>query len=109
MDYNQTAAHFANVAVELLFSTRYGHLDGDHYAAVFSNNGYTEDEKTRLEVSVFRQFLEEAGVKELGFGLDESGYTWVMMLDTMDGATWAEKARDARFIASGSFRDKGSG
>ena len=65
--------------------------------AIFSNNGHDQDERTRLEMTVLRQFLDEEGVPELGFGTDAGGYTWVMIIETEDGDHWAEKAREARW------------
>lgn len=56
---------------------------------VFGNDGYSQDERARLEVELLRQPIADAEMKEIGFGLDalavdDYGYTWAMLVETND-------------------------
>ncbi len=51
---------------------------------LYGNDGYTTNEVTREIVELVRDPLVKRRVKELGFGLDPSGYTWA--LDRQDPA-----------------------
>jgi len=50
--------------------------------AVFGNDGYFQDERTRKEVDIVRKKLQDARLKEIAFGTDsiEGGYTWALLV-----------------------------
>jgi hypothetical protein len=48
--------------------------------AVFGNDGYSSNRRSRQEVESFRQGLLETGNKELGFSLSPDGETWVLLM-----------------------------
>jgi hypothetical protein len=48
-------------------------------AVVFGNDGYRQDNRSRLEVEALRRLLAHWGGKELGFATDsETGYSWAL-------------------------------
>jgi hypothetical protein len=60
--------------------------------AVFGNDGYdtkqnkpdetADDDRAKQEVELLRMKLQELRIQELGFGVDEGGYTWVVLVDS---------------------------
>jgi hypothetical protein len=54
--------------------------DGAMVAAVFGNDNYIGDAKTRREVELVRQQLTQGSIEELGFGLDPDGSTWTILV-----------------------------
>jgi|SRR6266851_1140097 len=48
--------------------------------AIFGNDGYTSNSRSRQEVESFRHGLAETGNNELGFSLSPDGETWVMLI-----------------------------
>jgi hypothetical protein len=49
--------------------------------AVFGNDGYEQDTRVRREVELLRHCLDEASMKELGFGISEDGFSWALVVD----------------------------
>lgn len=62
--------------------------------AIFGNNRYRQDERTRSQVEILRERMKAAGIEELAFGLSkaargyphDAGYTWCIILDTDEDA-----------------------
>jgi hypothetical protein len=54
--------------------------DGSLVAAIFGNDGYAGDEKTRREVGLVREWLREGQVEELGFGLTPDYSSWALLV-----------------------------
>jgi hypothetical protein len=54
--------------------------DGDRLAAVYGNDNYIGDPKTRREVELVRQQLSPVAIEELGFGLTPDGSTWTLLV-----------------------------
>lgn len=91
-DWNQYAARLATkIGTELIKAHRGVILLPDHrYYAVFGNDGYGQDEKSRREVEVFRRrtFSGERDREEVAFATSEDfpriegaeGYTWVLIM-----------------------------
>jgi hypothetical protein len=89
------ARQAAEFAADNLFHVHRGTFRWCGYAAIFGNDGYARDERSRLQVDILRQYLDEAGIEEVAFGLDERtvdpddgtpieaddrGYTWAMLV-----------------------------
>ena len=57
---------------------------GNHetLAAVFGNDNYRADLKARHEVAMVREYLLEAQLQELGFGLSQDGHSWTLLVRT---------------------------
>ncbi len=55
--------------------------DGLMIAAVFGNDHFLADDKTRREVELVRERLAEAAVSELGFGLAPDGSAWTLLVN----------------------------
>jgi hypothetical protein len=94
-DWNAIATRYAEIAFKTRFPERYGWFKHGKRLVIFANMGL-DQEKTPLEIDILRKALREAGVKELGFGVDSTSYTWAMAIDSLDGDTWCRKAFDAR-------------
>jgi hypothetical protein len=80
---------------------------------VFGNDGYEippqsdqgDCERAQVEVHLLRQRLSDLGVREMGFGLCEDGYTWAMIV-LNDNRVWlAAEVGDAWRIACGGSPD----
>lgn len=54
--------------------------DGSMVAALYGNDGYARDARSRCEVELVRRWLKDAAVEELGFGLSSDGVTWALVL-----------------------------
>lgn len=92
------AARAADVAHNGRFQERFGYFAGGRRCIVFANMG--GDPAQRLAAEVLRQFLDDAGVRELGVGVSSGdGYTWAVLIDSPDGKRWCEAARKAWLIA----------
>jgi hypothetical protein len=62
-------------------------------SAVFGNDGHDPgpgqavdegNERSRAEVTLVREKLREAGITELGFGKSGDGYSWVILVESVD-------------------------
>ena len=53
-------------------------------SVVFGNDDYAHDHRARLEVTIFRQHLHDAGTAELGFGQSDDGRSWAMIVQASD-------------------------
>ena len=97
-----TMEDLAALAAEHAFDERHkdhrGVMRWHQFVAIFGNDGYRQVEAVRTQVEVLRQLLEEAGIQELAFGLDERkewsgkpvssvGYTWALLVrsDNLSG------------------------
>lgn len=54
--------------------------DGSLIAAVFGNDGYLRDNKSRREADMVRRRVKEMSVAELGFALSPDGHTWALLV-----------------------------
>lgn len=70
--------------------------------AVFGNDGYTSNSRSRQEVESFRQGLQETGNDELGFSLSPDGETWVLLTkpDLLRNQTYAAKIFQLEMLKS---------
>jgi hypothetical protein len=48
--------------------------------AIFGNDGYSSDERTKKEVAWLRQNLADLHAEEVAFATDEEGYSWVLLV-----------------------------
>jgi hypothetical protein len=60
-------------------------------SVVFGNDGW-EDDRTKQQVELLRQYLGAAQIEELGFGVAQE-YTWAILcrtqdIDSLRGAVW---------------------
>lgn len=106
MDYFQAAQDVRRDASSLWLFKRFGCVDLGECIAIFSNMGNADNGRGRAVVSLFRQFLKEAGVAELAFATSRDGYSWAMVLDTPAAAAnfWVDKAIEAWSITCPPFR-----
>lgn len=85
-DWNQYAARLAPLIRKQIFEAHRGVfvLPDHRYYAVFGNDGYGSDERSKREVELFRsKVLEgERDREEVGFGTDaeNKNYTWVLII-----------------------------
>jgi hypothetical protein len=56
--------------------------DGVMVAAIFGNDNFIGNVKTRREVELVRQQLTQGSVEELGFGLSPDGSSWTILVRT---------------------------
>lgn len=72
----------------------------DGLTVIFGNDDWCDD-RTRDEVRRFRSYLERAGSDVVGFGTDDSEFTWVLLayVDAFAHEVEAELVRTA--IAAG--------
>lgn len=63
--------------------------DGSVLAAVFGNDNFIGDARTRREVDLVRRQLKESAIQELAFGLSRDGHSWALLVrtDTHDCTT----------------------
>jgi hypothetical protein len=54
--------------------------DNTAVAALFGNDDYAGDERSRRAAEFLRAQLCEAGVEELGFGLSDDGEAWALLI-----------------------------
>src|SRR5690349_8402392 len=124
-DFNSRAVEFANHFRETRMDSHRAveaFDDSDRYLVAFGNDCYSKDERAQLEVTLFRQMLDDYRVTEVAFGLStqvddaegNAGYSWCMILqasqelldehaDVREQREWLEEALwNAWFIATGS-------
>jgi hypothetical protein len=60
------------------------HWGDSKIAAVFGNDGYCDNYASQVVVGLIREQLREAGIRVLAFGLDDSGNTWTLLVESND-------------------------
>jgi hypothetical protein len=80
------AARAAMYAAEKHASDHHGaiHWGDSKIAAVFGNDGYCDNDASQVVVGLVREQLREAGIRVLAFGLDDSGNTWTLLVESND-------------------------
>jgi hypothetical protein len=89
LDWHLEAARAANFISEHNFSAHRGAMRWRQRAvvAIFGNDGYAIDDRSKREVELVRQKLPVIRARELGFGVDSTkGYSWVMLTTLPEGA-----------------------
>lgn len=93
MSYDPRHVALARAAAEAAYDHHFkqhrGAMERGGATFLFGNDGYRQDETTRIQVEVLRQLLDEMGVKELAFATDDRedgedgdvGYTWAMLVN----------------------------
>ena len=94
MNWTEQAARAAEYASDEMFHEHRGAMRWKGAIAIFGNDGYRQDERSRIQVEVLRQLLEECGVEEFGFAVDDRpvvdgqavsersrGYSWAMIVE----------------------------
>lgn len=96
-DWNTYAAHKANrIRMEYPSEERTAYFIGSDGASIlFAHDDYETDPRARQEVSLLRQYLQENGIPELGFGLSADRRTWVMVVWSQDDKALAKALFDA--------------
>jgi hypothetical protein len=101
VDWNREAALSAVHVTEHMFEAHRGAIPWRvmGYSVVFGNDGYTPsssfrfvtdpepsepDLRAQKEVEIVRGYLSSFGIKEMGFGLDDEGYSWAMIVNSTD-------------------------
>ena len=59
--------------------------DDSVVAAVFGNDYYLTETRTRHEVELVQQRLRESAMEELGFGLSHDGRSWALLVQADSG------------------------
>jgi len=83
-DRSEEAVQAANYLHEKHFELHRGAVLWEPgVVAIFGNDGYLQEERTRNEVDIVRKKLQDARLKEVGFGIDsvEGGYTWALLFE----------------------------
>lgn len=112
-NWNELASRAAEHANDTLFEDHRGVMKWHGQVVIFGNDGYRQDERARLEVDLLRQHLSEAGIAELGFGLDErgeredQGYTWAMVVESDDLDALHRMVWESNRVAIGAKADDG--
>jgi hypothetical protein len=89
LDWDAEAARAANYISEHNFSAHRGAIPWRQQGvvAIFGNDGYATDDRSKREVELVRQKLPVIRAQELGFGVDSTkGYSWVMLTTLPEGA-----------------------
>jgi hypothetical protein len=85
--WREFATDLALYARTKLFETHRGAVlvrrtsDGNVVAAVFGNDNYAFDGRSRREVELIRQQIRKGSLAELGFGLSTDGYSWAILVE----------------------------
>ena len=106
MDWNKRASEFADGRAQELFKNHVGTEPANQLGVTFlyGNIGYG-DERGKICVELVRQRLSDEAVEELGFGTDNDGYSWVMVINSDDREWLFNIATEAYGIA---FHDRGN-
>jgi hypothetical protein len=83
-DRSEEAVQAANYLHEKHFELHRGAVLWEPgVVAIFGNDGYLQEERTRKEVDIVRKKLQAARLKEVAFGTDsvEGGYTWALLFE----------------------------
>jgi len=75
----------------------------------FGADDFARDDRARLEVTLLRQQLHDAGLVELGFGVSDGGRVWCMAVQTDDDERLTDAVLDACRGPSGSTDDAAAG
>jgi len=90
----------ANIIGEMLCEAHRGAIKcRSGLSIVFANDGYKGNDRSKLEVDLLRQRLEDSAVAELAFGFCPAGYTWVMLVDSGNTAQLDDGVWEATLIA----------
>lgn len=88
LEWNADAQDCARCQHDEAFSAHRGVVEWGATYVIFGNDGFLQDHRTRAQVSILKQKLQDAGIAELGFGLDmrsedeaDRGYTWALVTD----------------------------
>jgi hypothetical protein len=104
-DWNAEAARAANHVYTHHFEAHRGALPWgtQGLCAVFGNDGYTTDSTGRAarEVEFVRERLQAEGLTELGFGVCGEGYSWALIVQTVDDQWLTGVVSDAWYRACG--------
>ena len=101
-NWTEEAARAAVYAAEKRRSEHHGTMPWGEpgIAAVFGNDGYRSHYASQAAVGLMRQELHALGVRVVGFGLDQDGNTWALIVETGDLEGLRELARSAWKLAS---------
>jgi hypothetical protein len=83
IDWDAEAVAMANHVCERMFNVHRGAIPWRQLgiAVLFGNDGYTEDDRSKREVSHLRGKMVDIESKVLGFGVNsEDGYSWAMLV-----------------------------
>jgi hypothetical protein len=108
-DRSEEAVRAANYLHEQHFEAHRGAvLWKPGIVALFGNDGYLQDERTRNEVDIVRKKLQAARIKEIAFGTDsvEGGCTWALLFEVRGHEYQAKVGRMfQRVMLTNSFFD----
>ena len=114
-DWNAAAAAVAEHISAHLFGVHRGSVPwrNSRLSVVFGNDGYDippapgqgDCERAQVEVHLLRRRLSDLGIREMGFGLCDDGYTWAMIVHSGNRVWLAAEVGDAWRIACGGSPD----
>jgi len=73
----------------------YGHEGATHLWILTGSDGYEQQPRSQMEVEIIQERLEAKGLaEEMGFGVSDDGYTWVMLIERTHFKTSHKKWND---------------
>ncbi len=101
-NWTDEAAKAAVYAAERRCSEHHGAMPWAEpgIAAVFGNDGYRNNFAAQAIVGLFREKMRSSGIRVLGFGLDQDGNTWALLVESDDVQFLRQTALDAWKVAS---------
>jgi hypothetical protein len=100
-DWNADACSSANSIRRDMPASERGafHTGVPGVCLAYGADDYAHDHRARLEVTLLRQRLYDAGLAELGFGTSYDGRVWVLMVQTNDADSLTNALLDAWRVA----------
>ena len=95
--WSAEAAAMARYVADNMFEAHRGAMPWrqEKITVIFGNDGYGQDKRAKQEVALVREYLEEVGIRVLGFGTNpENNYSWAMLVqsqacDDLNKLVWA--------------------